>query len=333
MRVFLAGLLGLALLGADAARAECTGRDLLAALARDDPAAHDRLTKRASEIPNGEGIFWRVGRPGAAPSHLFGTLHSTAAAARGLPPGPARALDAARVLLVEIAPKEQARLAGLMADPAVLLDRDGPGLTDRLPDPLQDAAEAAFAKRGLPLAAVDRLKPWVLISLLAVPPCEQEALAAGGRLLDQAIVESAHRAGVPVAGLETAEQSLAAFSRLSAPEIDRLLADAVAGAEVEEDMRATLERLYREERLAVATELMIHLSQARGAIAGSRAAAAALEREVMVARNRLWLPRIRAALETGGAFVAVGALHLSGPQGLVALLRAEGFTLTRAALR
>jgi uncharacterized protein len=35
-------------------------------------------------------------------------------------------------------------------------------------------------------------------------------------------------------------------------------------------------------------------------------------------------------LEAGDAFIAVGALHLTGKDGLVALLRAAGFAVTAA---
>ena len=35
-------------------------------------------------------------------------------------------------------------------------------------------------------------------------------------------------------------------------------------------------------------------------------------------------------LDKGGAFVAVGALHLPGDAGVIEMLRKDGYTLTRA---
>ena len=42
-------------------------------------------------------------------------------------------------------------------------------------------------------------------------------------------------------------------------------------------------------------------------------------------RNLAWMPRLRQALDTGGAVVAVCAAHLPGADGLIALLRADGY--------
>ena len=50
--------------------------------------------------------------------------------------------------------------------------------------------------------------------------------------------------------------------------------------------------------------------------------------ELLVARNLAWMSTLNRELSKGNAFVGVGALHLIGDQGLVALLRAEGYTVT-----
>ncbi len=53
------------------------------------------------------------------------------------------------------------------------------------------------------------------------------------------------------------------------------------------------------------------------------------EREMLADRNRAWLPRLEAHFTTPEVFVAVGAGHLYGADGLLALLRARGFVVTR----
>ncbi len=56
---------------------------------------------------------------------------------------------------------------------------------------------------------------------------------------------------------------------------------------------------------------------------------ASLNDKLGTERNKTWLPKLEALHAAGGAFVAVGAGHLRGPDGLVALLRDDGYTVTR----
>ena len=58
---------------------------------------------------------------------------------------------------------------------------------------------------------------------------------------------------------------------------------------------------------------------------------AAMEEALMNRRNRAWIPVIEDSVKDGPVFVAFGALHLSGEEGVLALLERKGFTLERAA--
>jgi hypothetical protein len=54
----------------------------------------------------------------------------------------------------------------------------------------------------------------------------------------------------------------------------------------------------------------------------------AVYKRMLVDRNRAWVPKIDQLLARNGrSLVVVGAAHLVGPDGLLALLRAKGYTI------
>jgi uncharacterized protein YbaP (TraB family) len=52
-------------------------------------------------------------------------------------------------------------------------------------------------------------------------------------------------------------------------------------------------------------------------------------RVLLLDRNAVMAERAAPLLASGGAFIAVGALHLVGKSGLVERFRAEGYTATK----
>jgi hypothetical protein len=325
-------LAALVALAAPPARAECGGTDLMAELARTEPETHAAILRRAHAVANGRGRFWEVRAPGVAPSYLYGTLHSTEAGARGLPAPALERLADARILLVELSPMEQRRLARrLSTDPGFATSETGPRLSERLGPRQLDVAEGVLASRGMPLSAADRMEPWLLVSMIAVPQCEREMIAAGHPVLDDVIVERAREIGVPVDGLETYEETFAAFDALSEAEMTSLLVDGFAAVPREEDLRRTLESLYHAGEIAAILEFNLWFSERAGAVADARIGAAGLERALIAGRNRTWMERLVPEIEQGGAFAAFGALHLAGQTGIVRMLREAGFRVRRLA--
>ena len=53
-----------------------------------------------------------------------------------------------------------------------------------------------------------------------------------------------------------------------------------------------------------------------------------VEQDLMIKRNRVMQRRAKQLLGKGDAFIAVGAMHLSGDEGLVELIRQSGYTVT-----
>lgn len=338
MRRLIWGVLGLLLTPGWAGAATCGGRDLMAELARSDPASHAAMLAAARAEPNAQGKFWRVRGGGGADSYLFGTYHDTELGARPIDPGIAAALEGARVMLVELTEAEQARLdARAASDPAFVFDTTGGALVSRalagLDGAARAAAEAALAGRGLDLATADMLRPWMLFSLMGLPYCQIEAIGGGAPVLDTVLMRRAGAAGVPVRGLESYEQALAAFDAMPPDLAPGVLADMIGGVAIEEDMRATLTALYDQGEIAAIGEVGLWLGRGLPADADRAARLRGVSDRfgalLIGARNRAWVPQLVAELRGGGVFAAFGALHLPGEDGIVALLQAEGFTVER----
>ena len=85
-------------------------------------------------------------------------------------------------------------------------------------------------------------------------------------------------------------------------------------------------RLYRESRPAE----ILPVSDAAGALSkAERSAQDEFTHVLLVDRNAVMAKRAAPLLASGGAFIAVGALHLTGKDGLIERFRADGYTVTR----
>ncbi len=70
-----------------------------------------------------------------------------------------------------------------------------------------------------------------------------------------------------------------------------------------------------------------------GSMAGISSADAKTFQDLMVtSRNKAWVPVLAPILQKGRAVIVVGAAHLGGPQGLIALLRSIGYRVARDAV-
>ena len=55
----------------------CQGEDLIAKMQREEPARYRAVLDNFATLENGEGIFWKIEKPGIKPSYLIGTAHVT----------------------------------------------------------------------------------------------------------------------------------------------------------------------------------------------------------------------------------------------------------------
>lgn len=310
------------------AEARCTGKDLFAELQKNEPEAARAVLAEADAVPNGQGRFWKVERPGTAPSYLFGTFH-VADAVEGVPDDVWLALDQARIAVFEVTLSDEESLEGRMAsDPSFVLDQDARPFSERMSGADLERVEAAFASRGIAVSVAEKLQPWMQISLITFPPCQLRQVERGAKMLDVVLAERAVAKGIPEKGLERAVEALESLSRLSVDDQTRLIIAAGRSADIDEDLFITNLALYHRGQIALIERFNDWVAQRYMPDLDLPAVNKRLLTDLLDGRNANWMPILLPEIERGNAFVAVGALHLVGEAGLVALLKRAGYSLT-----
>lgn len=282
---------------------------LILALALALPAAAEERFAR--------GLLWRVSKPDIAPSHVFGTIHVADARLSAIPAPARKALGRSRSLTLEYVGDDYGKERFLEA--AMFLDRQT--LEERI-----GAADFARALEvlkpiGLSREFVNKLKPWgVLLNLRSPQP------APSGATLDAQLFEHAAARRLPVYEMEGIEEQVFVFDDFPMGSQVALLKHALAHREELAAMaRDTLEA-YLARDLAAIWRIQQEFTARHPAIAADNAA---LVKRVVFDRNVVMAFRMQRQMRRGRAFVALGALHLYGPKGVLALLVEDGWRVQR----
>ncbi len=308
--------------------AACAGRNLLDIMPADQ---RKQIDDAVELLPYGRGNFWRAER-GETLLHLVGTYHFDDPRHDAVLDRLAPLIDAAATVLVEAGPEEQSQLKSEMTrHPDRLFAMSGPTLPERLEESDWQALSSEMVARGIPAFMAAKMQPWYVAMMLGIPPCAMPELADGADGLDARVVERATASGIPVRALEPYDTMFGLFEGMTPDEqTDMILTSLAMSAQIE-DYSATLTEAYFDEDVRVTWELgrLAAYGLPGNSVEEVDADLARMEEALMNRRNRAWIPVIEDAAADGPVFVAFGALHLSGEEGVLALLEREGFTIER----
>lgn len=333
MRLFARRLLlalWVALPGAPALAATppaCGGVSLAEELKAQAPDRLAAALARGAAIRNGEGLLWRVETPGVAASHLFGTMHLTDARAAELPPPVRDVLAGARSVAVELTeamdPQGAAQLGQKLVQAAVDLSRDT--LAFLADPPARREVEAILGEYGVAAEMAQRLRPWFLALMVAMPTCELARQGAGLPSVDKQVA-SGRPPGAALVGLETPDEQVALLASMDEAIALLSLSTAPRYKDQRENIVATLVDLYLQRRMGALREVFVESDVLEPKDVD---AYTAMETWLRIERDPRMAERSLPLLRQGGAFIAVGALHLPGEDGLVERFRRAGYTVTR----
>lgn len=304
----------------------CAGKDMLAELASSEPQSYRKVIEAAESAENGKALYWKIEKGSLAPSYLYGTMHVSDSRITSLPEPVTAAIGQSKTVVLEVADLSPESMGGAILGSANLIFyADGRSLADQLSDDELKQVQAIAASAGIPADFAKTLKPWLVTTLLSASDCERRQLASGAQVLDMRIAALAKAREVPVQGLETAEEQLASLSSVPEDQQVKILKAGLKYANRRDDLLETVAQMYLRRQMGAAMPFQVAISEKFGF---SAADFAGFEKALLTDRNARMSQRAEPILAKGGAFIAVGALHLPGKAGLVALLRAAGYTVT-----
>lgn len=271
-------------------------------------------------------VLWKVSGKGLEkPSFLFGTIHVPDKRVLDLPEAVKAAMKDADALYCELAlePSLQLKATQHMMLPA------GKTLAGLVGQDQIDRAEKLLAARGLPIQSLLSLKPWAFMSQLTMIVEFLPELQSGLQPLDSMLYNTAKQAGKEVGGLEKLEDQISVFESLSEKAQKEMFISGLdsleKAAKKGEKSTEPLLKTYLKGDL----KAMLKLTAEE---AGEDKESKAFMKKLLDDRNVTMTATIKKHLTENlkkSYFFAVGSAHYPGKIGIVALLKAEGFTVER----
>lgn len=257
-------------------------------------------------------VFWAIEGPSGSSGYVLGTVHSEDPRVLEFTGEFLERLGSCDRFAMEIVPN-----IPLMQQLMVYMQLPEGESLEALAGPERFAAvREAFKPYGTPPEQLQRMKPWAATISLSLPP------PTTGIFLDFQLSLRAAGSGLQVVGLETLDEQLSFLDAMPTGQqlelLDQALADQGRVAQLHEELVTT----YLEGSLAELAELAE--AQMEGLNQETREY---FMSEGVDERNLRMLDAALPLLEEGCTFIAVGALHLPGEKGLLALIEAAGFAI------
>ncbi len=258
-------------------------------------------------------LLWQISGNGLQkPSYLFGTFHLMCKDDIQFSNQLKAALANATIMYMELDMDDPAlMLSGMM----LMTMKGGKKLSDFYSKEEYKKIETFFKDSlSAPLSFLQTMKPFMLLALLypKMMPCK----AVSG--VEEELMKLAKVQKKEIKGLETMELQAAVFDSIPYEEQAKELLKSIDSMEMNKKNFDTMMRVYKSQRLSAIEALF------------SKSEFGMQDHEdiLLNKRNVNWVEQLGAILKKENVFIAVGAGHLVGGNGLINLLRKKGYKLS-----
>ncbi len=259
-----------------------------------------------------KGLLWKIEKPGVAASYVFGTIHLEDARVITIPNIVKKTLSQSRSFTMEILSSPQDDKLAAMA----MVFTDGRNLKQVLGNDLFKEVAKVAQKNGMSESSIMPFKPWAIMMLLSLPPPKT------GLFLDKKLLGMANAKGKPLHALETMEEQLSIFNEASMDDQIHMLRETI------DDYEAFPQEIEDMIRAYLARDLKTLLAISKDKIKPGDRIVEKFMTRLFEDRNHKMTKRMQVRLNEGNAFIAFGALHLAGEEGVLQLLEDKGYRIS-----
>ena len=264
--------------------------------------------------------FYKAARNGQV-VYVLGTLHVGEPGFYPLRPAIESAIRQSAQVYLEI-DQDAAGVEQKLAQ-AMLCER--PCLKEALSASEWDTLAQRLGNQEAALRELEKLRPWAAAIVLTLGDFAALGLSAE-QGVEKRVSLLAGNAG-KTAGLESADEQIRLFTDMTPAEQKEMLAQWL-GMSVHERLRLN-QQLVELWKQGDADAMHAWYRQVEARYSDNPAIAASFNRKFLIRRNHGFVERLLARIgdQAGPYFLAVGALHLGGPEGVLALLKNQGFRI------
>ena len=258
-------------------------------------------------------LLWEVsGKKVKSPSYIFGTMHLIPNADFLFPETLKKKVKAADVLVMEIGglSEQMKAMQLMMLDSGTMFDYFSKEQLDSIFSYTEE--NLGFNEAQIRMT-FGKMKPFILMQLFT-----QDAFGENPESYEMTLEKIAKKNEIEVLGLETIEEQMGFIDNLSPSDQVNMIMETLRSED----------NGMKETRELIDVYLSQDIEKIHTFTVSSDASSPEFEEDFLNKRNVNWIAPIKKIIKKNKAFIAVGAAHLGGPNGVIALLKKEGYTLT-----
>jgi uncharacterized protein len=254
-------------------------------------------------------LLWKVsGNEISKPSYLFGTIHITCDAT--LKDKVKTALNETDQLFLELDMDDTDLQTKMMSG---MMMKNGQTMSSLCSEEDFKMIDTFLtANIGYSAKLLNNFKPFMLSAMLypKMVDCPMQSV-------ESELMKISKEQNEAVYGLETVEEQMSVFDVIPyKDQMDELIKTAKSNLKKDKTELMKVSELYKTEDL----NAMIELSKTSDNVISSK-----FEDDLLIKRNKNWIPKIIATAKEKPTFFGVGAAHLGGENGVINLLRKSGY--------